>query len=528
MSKKSFLPGCLAVLGVGAIAAGGFYLHLRGLLPWQKFSPVDTAKVVPDEAFAASFVDTDPKAWSILAKYGTPTARDAVTQGLGEVRKGLAKDNIDYEKDIQPWLAGITFAFLPSTGSEPGFLLVAGIKDKLAAQQFADKIAKQKDQTSSETEHQGVKVTESVSKMGDKTYTAVVGDYLLFSIDRKVIAAAIDTYRGQPSFLTKPETKALLQQSLDLKNPLARIYIDDYAKMVASAMNLPPESLKQLEKIQGIIAGVGAAEGGLQLQVVAKLADNAVTTLPQPANDRLASYFPGDTLLFWNGNSLKQGWTELERQSQNDPSIQEVLRQIRGNLQMAALDADKDVFGWMDGGFAFGVIPSTQSLGGVGVGGLMVWETSDRQTANNTLDKLGQLTAYAPGITIEKTPVEGKEVTRWQSDGQTLLTHGWNDNNSLVMTLGIPFQSKPATSIAKNPTFQQAIASLPKQNLGYFYVDMEGIAKKSGGFANFPPGTLDPAALSFLESLRGITMTVTQPDKTTSRMDVLFSLKEVP
>ncbi len=53
MSKKSFLPGCLVVLGLTAVTAGGVYLYLRGQLPWQRFTPLESAKVIPETAFAS-------------------------------------------------------------------------------------------------------------------------------------------------------------------------------------------------------------------------------------------------------------------------------------------------------------------------------------------------------------------------------------------------------------------------------------------------------------------------------------------
>jgi hypothetical protein len=528
MSRNSCLPGCLAVAGLAAIAAGGAYFYFRGQLPWQKFTPLEAARVVPEQAFATGFVSTDPKAWSVLAKYGTPAARDAVNRGLETFRKDLATDNLDYGRDIEPWIGGIGIAFLPATGGEPGVLLVVGIKDKLKAAEFAEKLSRQKDRTVTERDYQGVKITEMTSKTGDRTYRAVVSDYLLVAADRAVIEKAIDTYQGKPSFADRSGVKELMTSSLDLQNPLARMYIDDYAGMVASRTKLPPESLKQLQTVRGIVAGVGAAGGGLHFQAVARVAPDTLTAIPAPAGDRFLNYFPNDTLIFWNGNNLKQGWNELDRRSTDNPNLQTILREIRTNLQMATLDADRDIFGWMDGGFAFGVIPSSRSLGGVGIGGLMLWETSDRPTAEKTLEKLNRLTTFVPGIAIDKTPIDGKEVTRWQSGGQTLLTYGWSDNNSLVVTLGIPFQSQPPASIAANPTFQQAIASFPKQNLGYFYFDVAGFFEKTGFLATLPPGQIQPEARALLESVRGIAMTATLSDKTTSKVDAMLTLKEVP
>lgn len=527
MSKKSCLPGCLTVLTLATVAAGGAYLYLRGQLPWQKFTPLDSAKVVPENAFATSFVSTDPKAWSVLAKYGTPAARDLVSRGLTEVKKDLATDNLDFEKDIQPWVGGVTFAFLPSTAGDPGLLMVVGIKDKLKANEFSQKLQEQKGRKTTESDYNGTRITQISSDTVNNIYTAVVGDYLLAGMDRRVVEAAIDTYRGQPSLASNPDIKELLGRSLDIRNPLARVYIDNYAEIIAKGANLPPETLQNLQKIQGIVAGVGATDGGLHFQAVAKVDPATVPELHPVAGDRILENFPGDTLVLMTGNNLKQSWTELDRQATGNPNLQEILRQIRSTVQMGGFDADRDVFGWMDGEFAFGILPSSQAVQGIGVGGLVIWDTGNRQTAEATLDKLNQLVKLAPVISVGKTPIDGREVTEWQLEGETVLTHGWIDNDSLAVTLAIPYQARPKESIATNPNFRKSIAGFPKNNLGYFYMDVEGIVAKTGALTNIPGG-VNQEAKAFLESIRGVAMTTTQPDKGLGKMDVLLTFQEVP
>jgi len=96
------------------------------------------------------------------------------------------------------------------------------------------------------------------------------------------------------------------------------------------------------------------------------------------------------------------------------------------------------------------------------------------------------------------------------------------------MTVGIPYQPQPNQPISKSEIFQASIANLPKNNLGYFFIDVEQIIAKAGGINNLPPTELTPEAKAFLESVRGIGITATMPDKTTSKIDVLFSLKQTP
>jgi hypothetical protein len=278
MSKKSFLPGCLVVLGLTAVTAGGVYLYLRGQLPWQRFTPLASAKVIPESAFGSSFVSTDPKTWSVLGKYGTPESRATVSKGLEELQKNLLTDKINYQRDIQPWIGSISFAFLPATKpGESGILTVIGIKDKIKASEFEKQLGEKVNRKTSTSDYKNVKITAIDWQDNTTIYTAVTGDFLLIASDRKLLESAINTYRGQPSFSSKPEVRKLLSQSLNLPNTLATIYIDDYAGILGA--DLPPQSQQELEKIQGIVAGVGATDTGLQLQMVAKLAPESIDLL---------------------------------------------------------------------------------------------------------------------------------------------------------------------------------------------------------------------------------------------------------
>jgi len=201
MSKKSFLPGCLVVLGLTAVTAGGVYLYLRGQLPWQRFTPLESAKVIPETAFASSFVSTDAKAWSVLAKYGTPESRTAVSQGLEELQKNIFTDKIDYQRDIEPWIGSISFAFLPATKpGESGILTVIGIKDKIKASEFEKKLGQQVNRKTSTSDYKDIKITAIDWQDNTTIYTAVAGDFLLISYDKKVLESAIDTYRRTAIF----------------------------------------------------------------------------------------------------------------------------------------------------------------------------------------------------------------------------------------------------------------------------------------------------------------------------------------
>ncbi len=140
-------------------------------------SPLASAKVVPDEALIATFISTDSQAWSQLQQFGTPEAQKLVAKGVQDFNQQiLTESNIDYEKDIKPWVGSVMVAVLPSNpvkpaqatpqlAQEPDVLLVVGIKDKVSALNFANKLQADKGIKSKEIVYKGQKITETIGKV---------------------------------------------------------------------------------------------------------------------------------------------------------------------------------------------------------------------------------------------------------------------------------------------------------------------------------------------------------------------------
>ncbi|MEL6788908.1 MAG: DUF3352 domain-containing protein, partial [Cyanobacteria bacterium J06607_15] len=129
-------------------------------------------------------------------------------------------------------------------------------------------------------------------------------------------------------------------------------------------------------------------------------------------------------------------------------------------------------------------------------------------------------------IQIGQKDINGKKITEWQIPGQgALLAHGWLNDETALIALGGPI----AETLTKNElqplnsseSFQTITGTLPKENGGYFYLDME----KAQPFATrfFPP---TPEASAMLNSIRGIGVTATSPNKSLTQMEMLLALKK--
>ncbi|MBD2677565.1 MULTISPECIES: DUF3352 domain-containing protein [Nostoc] len=550
-SKSKFLIPAVgaAVVIVGGIAA---YTYLKGGPSGGSSDALGSAKVVPSTAMMATYITTDPQAWEKLRQFGTPEAQKLVAKGLEDLNKEMFSDsNISYEKDIKPWAGGVMIALLPPNPAkpvqlnlppgaptpppnvqpEPNILVVVGIKDKISALNFANKLKSQKGVKFKESDYQGQKIIETTEN-GKPTYSVVLdNNHLVLAPEKQAVEKAIDTFKGQSSFASKEGVSNILK-GVDVKNSLAQVYVPDYAGMVQQlaaaspqGTQLPPQTLAQLKQVKSVVAGVGVDDAGVRVKAIANLDPQLIKYQYQSTPGNIVGQFPTETFALVNGNGISRGWETVVEQSKDSPELKQALEQVRGQLKFVNIDLDKDIFGWMNGEFALGAIPSNQGvLASVGFGGALVFDTSDRKTAEATFTKLDTL-AKTQQINIAKRNIGGKDVTEWQIPQQgALLAHGWLDQDTVFVAVGGPIADaiadRKSESLDKSEAFKAVTGSLQKPNSGYFYLDME--KTKTLPVVN---SLISAEANTILSSIRGFGITATSPDKSTSELEMLLALK---
>ncbi|MEC4814473.1 MAG: DUF3352 domain-containing protein [Scytonema sp. PMC 1069.18] len=547
-NNKFLLPALGAVVFVaGSIAA---YLYLKGGPSGDISGVISAAKVVPDEALMATYISTDPKVWAKLEQFGTPEAQQLVTKELENLNKNLSPDNnISYEQDIKPWIGGVMIALLPPNPVKPAqstpqaaqennILMVVGIKDKIGALNFANKLKSQKDIKVQEIDYKGEKIIEASGK-GSPTYTAVLnGTYIVFAPEKPAVQQAIDTFKGEPSFATKEGADSLLTRSVKLENTLAQVYVPDYPSMVKQLVTtnpqsaqLPPQSLAQLKQVKSMVAGVGVDDAGVRMKASANLDPQLVTFQYQNSSARVVSQLPTDTLALISGQGIKTWWSSVVEQSKDVPELKQTIEQARSQLQFIGLDLDKDVFGWMDREFGFAAIPSNQGvLAQVGFGGAFVFQTSDRKAAEATLNKLDTL-VQAQSLKVAKRDIGGKEVTEWLIPQQgALLSHGWLNGDTVFIALGGPvgeaIANRKGQALDSSDSFKAATGSLQRPNSGYLYLDMDKTLALIDRFTTAQQQPIPPEAKTIMSSIHGLGVTATNPSKSISEVEMLLALKK--
>ncbi|GAB1539370.1 DUF3352 domain-containing protein [Scytonema sp. NUACC21] len=541
----------IPAIGAAIVVAGGVaaYMYFKAGPSGNISDALGAAKIVPDEALMATYISTDPKVWAKLEQFGTPEAQKIVAQGLEDLNKSLSADNsISYEKDLKPWIGGVMIAVLPpnpvkpaqnspQTAQQSNVLMVVGIKDKVNALNFASKLKAQKDVKIKESDYKGEKIIEASGK-GSPTYTAILNNtYVVSATEKPAIENAIDTYKGQPSFATKEGSNSLLSQGVNVENTIAQIYVPDYAGMVKQLVatnpqsaQLPPQTMSQLKQVKSMVAGVGIDNAGVRMKAVAKLDPQLVKFQYQNSSAQVVSELPAETLALISGQGINSWWSAVVEQSKDVPELKQTLETARQQLKYINIDLDKDIFGWMNGEFGIAAIPSNQGvLAQVGFGGAFIFHTSDRKAAESTLSKLDNL-VKAQSLNIAKRNIGNKEVTEWQIPQQgALLAHGWLNQDTVFVAIGGPIAEmladRKGQGLSSSDNFKAVTDTLQKPNGGYFYVDMDKTLSLLNRFATAQQQPIPPEASAIMNSIRGLGVTATSPNKETSQVEMLLALK---
>ncbi|MGL5807893.1 MAG: DUF3352 domain-containing protein [Xenococcaceae cyanobacterium] len=532
---RNFLP----IVGVGiAIAAGGYYLSNRFLFG-SELTPLRAAEIIPKEAVAIGYVSTEAQDWSQLQQIGIP--QSLFQKNVDSAKKELfSNTNITYEGDIKPWLGGAAFAVFPSSSaglrSENSTLLIFGIKNKLQAYNFFKKLEKEPNRSFKQTDYKGITITESNSERKQTAYTALLDDRLVAGIDRATVEEAIDVYKGEASLVSNDETKQILTQNLKLDRSVAEIYFVNYGKLLqdlASMGGTTTLNTLPLNSVKSMAIGIGSKEKSLHVRAIAKFDSEKFSLDLSPSKGQIISQFPDNTIAFFNGQKIDRYWSNTVTQLEQIPDTGNYLNEARVQFKNnVGLDLDRDIFGWMNGEFALGIL-STQSPIipnlGMGLGGVLALETSNPDTAKTTLAKLENLMQHS-GLTPNQKNIDGTTMTQWREPNSNVaLSYGWLKDNRLVFTLGDSVMDSIAlsktNSFDRNTKFSAIVKQLPSENLGYFYLDLEPFVSAFNRLPDYQKGNVTPEALDLMNSLVGIGGATTMPDKSTSQVDMLVRFK---
>jgi hypothetical protein len=399
-----------------------------------------------------------------------PGDRTPTRQSLEQLRDGLLGDRLNYDKDVKPWLgeevtAAITSADFDrddSNGKAGGYLLALTTKNALASREFLQRFWQARSTTEAFTFEQ-YKGTELIYGTVDAAKptplnlaSAVVGDrFLLFANSPMVLKNAINNVQAVELNLgNSPDYQKAIAALPNNRLGLVYSNLPELASLTGDSKALDSVSL---EAMQAIALGLGANRQGLIAHSV--LLDSSPTQTATDRTNDLLKYLPGTTSIALSGQNLNQFWARLNTETKGYALAETLLPKTLKTWETTwGLNLPEDLFSWVTGDYALGVLPSAQ-------------RTDSASAAK--LDKLDSV-AKQKGLTLVQEMVGDRKVSVWKNKGE--VAGAWTSEGDAIVFASSLEALKAGLnnpSIGKTPGFAGAIKSVDSANNGVAYVDWD-------------------------------------------------------
>lgn len=513
MKLRSFLS---------ALAAGSLVLLLiaAGVLYWVLAqSPLFLAKggVMKNPATTIFVSRQAPVMVSLLVNpdrleafrqlVAHPRERRRSRAELNQIKESLlANTGLDYHQDIQPWLgneislaiSSLDFDRNRENGVQPGYLLAVTTKDSELAREFLQLFYSQQAIAGISDlvfeQYKGVNLIyrrplEQAAESSGSLASAVVGDrFVLFANHPKVLRDAINNVQvADLNLKNSPSYQKALQT---IEAPRIGVSFVNLPAVAAWLANEPAPETSDLEKMltlalslnrQGLVAET-ALLGAAGEESKAPVLSETVGAL---------QYIPAKSVLTAAGTDLDQLWSLLSTELAADNPLEQLLNQSLAKLEDRwGIDLPQDIFSWIQGEYALSLSPNPERSqpDWVFVAEKAAVTTPEAEAAIEHLDTL----AKEQGFSVGNLPLASQTITAWTEltttsnvalerrasfvrlNAQVKGVHATAGKYE-IFTTSIEAMSQALggkeNSLVESEKFQQAIAPLPQDNDGYFYID---------------------------------------------------------
>ncbi|NJL86588.1 MAG: DUF3352 domain-containing protein, partial [Leptolyngbyaceae cyanobacterium SM1_1_3] len=464
----------------------------------DKRSPVMVSLMVPPERLA-----------ELRQIFAAPQQRRQAAQDIKGLQAGLlSQTNLDYERDIQPWIGSeITFAVTSpdldrdgENGVQPGYLLALASRDGEQARQFMQ-VFWQKRAIAGENlvfeQYAGVKliytaaqdqIAPGSSDLGNSLLaSAVLGDrFVLFANSPTVLQQAINTAQANNLNLQQsPSYRRALEQLPERRFGL--IYCD-FRQLSDWLVGLPdmPAANRTQQSIDNLLVNLQLTTQGLIADTLLTAAAGQAFEPSQPMLLQPAAplqHIPASAPFTAAGSHLSTLAAQIGNGFSGYSAVQQVaeplLEQLRSQWN---IDLPTILSSFGTGDYALAWLPGTEPSRSN-----WLFAIENDETTANYLAALDER-ARQQGLSVGTLQVGEQPVTAWArlsagakaaADALTLQADvvglkATVDNQAILSTSTEGLQEALAVddrSILKSADFKAAIAALKSQNDGYLYLD---------------------------------------------------------
>ncbi len=525
MKLRSFFYTLAAFVTVLLMSAVWGFFWLTSQTPLNLLQEVAITKptaaiFVPKQASVMTSVLVNPDRLEEFRQLvARPLNRRQSRAELNQLEKSLLENasvDLDYQRDIQPWLGDeITLAVIsldydrnPENSQQPGYLLAVTTKDAEKAREFLQLFYSKQSIAGivdiAFEQYKGVNliyrrplgavqastVGTNSSNIPETLTSAVVGDrFVLFANHPKVLKAAINNVQAANLSL---DNDTVYEQTLEsLTEPrigLSFVNIPAVASWISNEPTLVRDSLQDSETLaialslnrQGLLAQtalLGTQPSNLSLKPM----------LEQPVN--ALEYIPASSALAIAGTDLNELWHRLSTGAESDEVLQALVNQSVSSLQSSLnIQLPEDIFSWVKGEYA---ISQLSRLDKANPDWLFVAQKTDKVTANESIEYLDNL-ARQRGLSVGIITLGEQTITVWTKLTTSARAVAGKDNSLMrleaqvygvhaavgdyeIFTSSVDAMDQAlggaSNSLLNSDNFQEAIAPLPSPNDGYLYID---------------------------------------------------------
>jgi hypothetical protein len=495
MKLRSFLNVLAAIAG-GLLVLGTisfiwvFTQSPLGLLKGSSISEPTAAMFVPKQApVMASLLVNPDRLQALRQVVAKPSDRKAARTEFDQFKQGiLGSSELDYQRDVQPWLGNeITAAITtldidrdPANGKEPGYLLVLATKDTERSREFLQLFWQKRAIAGSELAFESYKGTKIIyGKVQNETApltlaTGVVGNrYVLFANSPKVLRDAINNVQAE---------ELNLVNSLDYQTAIAAL---ERGKIGLVFLNVPELAALNAQEIpesdQSVAISVRLDRQGL-IAETAILGESDSTTSLKGGPVEALNYIPAMSPISASGRNLDQLWNGISKSASQYGRIAQLVNQpIAASQNRWQLDLPQDIFRWVKGEYALALLPKSDAKT---FDWVFVADKSIDPEAGAAIAHLDEL-AKAQGISTGSINLGDQPISVWtklqpakksEIEAEVTGVHTSIGNYEIFATsidaINAVLNAKKNV-LANSKEFNTAIAPLQKSTNGYLYLDWE-------------------------------------------------------
>lgn len=499
-----------------------------------------------------------------------PIARRRARAELNQIENSLLLNtDINYQRDIQPWLGDeITLAVTsldfdrnPANATQPGYLLVVKTKDGERAREFLQLFYSKQAATSVDDivfeKYKGVNLIyrrplsqieastngsgSPQSPLPEALTSAVVGDrFVLFANHPKVLRDALNNV--QAANLSLEDDHEYQQMLETLSEPRIGLSFVNIPSLAAWISKQPAPVRDSFKGSETLALGLSLNRLGLVAQT-ALLGSEANDSSREPTlSEPVAAlqYIPAQSALAIAGTNLNQLWTQLSSAEGSEDALKPLLEQAVASLQSRwGIQLPEDIFSWVQGEYALSMMPRPDR-------GNPDWIFVAQKGSDAAESSIEHLDAVAKqrGLSVGSLPLGDTTITAWTKLVTSATPVGSKDKRLMkleaqvggvhtavgdyeIFTTSIEAMNQALkgveNSLVKSDRFNNAIAPLPQPNDGYLYLDW----RESGTLIErqLPiVRVVELVAKPFFEHLRSLSVSSYGSDKGVQRSKLFFRL----